>query len=250
MNFSVLRAALLMQLRLVGVVPATYVTAAAMPTIYLLLLARGLGGAALAETVNQVTLMGVWGGTVWNCGLTLRWDAMTGVLPAVSASPARMRDVMLGRCAGGVLFSLGAVLASVAAVLVCTRPTDSGMAWRCLVETGPTAAVCSIAAGFLLGSALIGSRSAFRIAELVLYLVLVFGGMMIPLDRLPRALRFAAPADPLYWIGRIAAPGGGPLGWRVPVSAAVSTLACALIADWWLRLALRRLRRTGRVEYV
>jgi ABC-2 type transport system permease protein len=247
-NLAVLLEAARMQVRLIGAVWSTYVSSALMPAVYMTLLSDRLDTTAPAEVVTKVVLAGLWGGTAWNCGLTLRWDAMTGVLPEVLVSRAHVRDVVVGRCVGGLVFTTCCVTASSCVTLSFIEPGAVGASLPVLGTVLPLAATSAVSMGFLLSGILMGARGAYWAVEMLVYVVLLCGGLLVPVDELPAVARPVALLVSLHWIEDLVVPGHSvAMGL---VAASVLTMLYAVLGAWLLAASVRRLRATGSVEHV
>jgi ABC-2 type transport system permease protein len=233
------------QLRLVAAIPSTYVSTAVMPIVYLVLQADLVTAGHAATPVRRVVLLGIWGGTVWNCGLTLRWDSVTGVLSSVLATGARVGDVILGRCAGAVIFTTAVVLTATGATVVLIEPAAFADAARSIPALVAVAGPCAVAAGYFLSTMLIAARTAYRVAELALYVVLLLGGVIIPVSALAAPLRSVSVLISLYWAQRSTTD--GPIAAMIAFGLSIAYVGLARIR---LHRSLRRLRATGTVDHV
>lgn len=228
----------------------------AQPMILAAVLLAG-GAANSGHSVSMlvgVGLTSLWGLTVWSGGNILRSEIWSGTLGRLIVAPTDIRLVVLGKAAGSATMSTVLVLTSivVVAVIAGTRPAASDV--TALALGIPLAVVSAMGLGLVLGSLFVLTRSATRIAEVLMYPVYLFGGLLLPLTFLPDWLRWPASFVSLHWVQDLvesASRADGTQSMIVDLSAAMLLTLVYLVLGWVLfDRVLRHVQCEGTVEFV
>ncbi|MFJ8313963.1 MULTISPECIES: ABC transporter permease [unclassified Streptomyces] len=226
-----------------AVQPATYVT--------ITLAAHRAGGVAPETVVLGSGLLAVWTVTLWQAGMVLRREFWSGTLPAVCSRPGGLGPVLTGKATAAVVLSVCVTGASVV--------LTAGVEGHPLTVARPglfTAAlllglVTTLPLGFLVSCLFLLTRSAIRIAEVLVYPVFLLGGLLVPLTSLPPWLRPLSVALSLHWAHELMANAASDSGSVAPTAwyGLLATGACYTLAA---RLAfvrvLNRARKEGTLE--
>ncbi|HVK20220.1 MAG TPA: ABC transporter permease [Actinokineospora sp.] len=157
------------------------------------------GPRALGELLISVLLTCYWGNIIWTAGGVLRRDRMSGTLARTLLNAQDGRLIIVGRCLGAMVTSLVTLAITSAAVLmVAQRPVElPGPAWLAMGFAG--VAISGTALGLLLATALLHSRHGVEITAALMYPVFVFGGLLVPPEAVPAALRWLSWLISLSW---------------------------------------------------
>jgi ABC-2 type transport system permease protein len=159
------------------------------PASFLLIVAlaaRGTGRVDVGQAALGVILLSLWGATVWSSGSVLRAERWQGTLAPLLARPAGLGPVLVGKGAGvtGVaLVLIGSTVTATAAVLGDPITVRAPLPF---VAALAAVVVSATALGLLLGCVFMLTRAAGRISEALMYPVFILGGMLVPLELLPR----------------------------------------------------------------
>ncbi|MFP5282244.1 MAG: ABC transporter permease, partial [Actinomycetes bacterium] len=197
----------------------------------LLVLGRLLGGrfGDLDTLAPSVLALAVWSTAFTSLGIATAFERRYGVLERLASTPLGKPGLLAGKAVSVVVVVLGqlAVLA-VTALLLGWRPTP----------TGPSAAVAlllvALAGGAFAGAALLlagrlRAESTLGVANLVYVLGVAAGGLVLPVDRYPAAVRPLVEALPTAALGE---------GLRAAATGAVLDWAPAVLLGWLALAAL------------
>jgi ABC-2 type transport system permease protein len=203
-----------------------------------------------ARRVAGVGLLGVWASSVWSAGMMLAQDRSEGTLSAVLLCARRPFTVLVGRSLGGAVAGIMAILVSIVTTLAVIGELGSRTAIALLLLL-PLAVLSSTAIGSLVASLFIRSRSAGRIAEVLLYPVFVGSGVLLPLNLFPGWVQPLARVLPLYWSDQVLRAGSAG---RFAVGATIVLLAMsagyALVGAWIFRRVVATSRERGDLDLV
>lgn len=237
---------------LTGSSPAVVVLAGVQPAALLLLtLPRDAGERDTATRVLiSVLVTCLWGGLVWMAGGIIRRDLVQGTMSRSVVGVRDPRLVLIGKCAGAVVFTCGVLLVVGTAVslLLGLRPRFADPA---LLMVGLVAVtVSAVTMGLLLSCVFVLTRHGVHVGNALLYPVYILGGMLIPGELIPAELRWVSWLVPLRWakeymvdvsLGRT--PGASL--WAVIALAAVHLLAGLVL----FRKVVDRARHRGTLEF-
>jgi ABC-2 type transport system permease protein len=170
--------------------------------------------------------MAVYGAMVatTSVGASTSMERAQGWTRQLRLTPLRPVGYVLGKVAGALLLGVVPVVLVLAAGGL-TGAELSAMAW---LEVGVAAWACSpvfAAFGLFMGY-LIPADNVMQLIGPLLALLSFFGGLFVPLDQMPDAMRTVAPAMPTYAVGQIA---------RSPITGSGFTAAhVALLVVWTL----------------
>lgn len=188
--------------------PGTLLITVIQPAALMLivLLSSGEGSAAASTAmVTGVLLTSFWGATVRGTGAVLARDRAQGVLGRSVTGTKDPRMIVIGKGLGAGLLSLGQIALTLAIVLIALRPslTAANPLW---IAVGLVVALVSGATvGLLIACLFVLTRYALHISTILIYGVYVLGGMLIPPDALPVALRWISTLVSLHWLQRFIA---------------------------------------------
>lgn len=223
------------------------------PASFLLIVAlaaRGTGRVEVGQAALGVMLLSLWGATVWSSGAVLRAERWQGTLAPLLARPAGLGPVLIGKGVGVTAVSLvliGATVTVTAAVLgdpiAIREPLPFAAAFAAVV-------VSATALGLLLGCLFMLTRAAGRISEALMYPVFILGGMLVPLDLLPRWIEPVSALVSLRWGGELlrAAAAGQPQAATAWLALAATTAAYAALARYFFGRVVDRARREGTLD--
>jgi ABC-2 type transport system permease protein len=202
-----------------------------------------------AARVAGVGLLGVWATSVWSAGMMLAQDRWEGTLAAVLFTARQPFTVLIGRSFGGALAGVAAILASIVTTLASIGELG-GPTSLALLLLLPLAVLSATAIGTLVATLFIRSRSADRIAEVVLYPVFVCSGVLLPLRMFPAWLRPVSWVLPLYWADRVLRSGSaGRLALGAVVVLVAMSAAYTLAGAWIFRRVVATGRERGNLDF-
>jgi ABC-2 type transport system permease protein len=214
-----------------------------------ILVAPGQDQALVALRVTGMALLAIWASAIWSAGLMLAQDRSEGTLATVLLATRRPLTVLIGRSLGAAGVGAGAVAATSAVVLAALGQFGTGTTRALLLLLAP-AVLSSTAMGTLVAAVFIGSRSAPRIAEALLYPVFVGSGVVLPLSRFPAWVGAVAHLVPLYWVSRVFR---GALAGAFPGTAVLALVfisaGYALLGGWVFHRAVVRSRVRGDLDF-
>jgi ABC-2 type transport system permease protein len=183
---------------------------------------RVLGGrfGSLATLAPSVLGLAVWSSAFTSVAIATGFERRYGVLERLAASPLGKSGLLAGKALAVVLVLLGqlAVLA-VAALALGWRPafTAASLAGALLLTVLSAAAFVCLA---LLLAGRLRAEATLGLANLVYVVLLVGGGLVVPLSRYPAGVRRLLELLPTAALGEglRAAAAGQLLGWPLLVS--------------------------------
>ncbi|MBX7549145.1 hypothetical protein ACFC8N_40415 [Streptomyces sp. NPDC055966] len=227
------------------------IAAAVQPAAYvsITLAADRPGGVAPQAVVLGSGLLAVWTITLWQAGMVLRRELWSGTLPSICSRPGGLGPVLVGKSVASVALSASMTAISIVATsaleghpLAVERPALFAAALA-------AALVSTLPLGLLVSCLFLLTRSAIRIAETLVYPVVLMGGLLVPLSMLPPVLRPPADALSLHWAYVLLA---GAMTGPVDGAAWAGLLTTGLCYTVAARLAfirvLHRARREGTLE--
>ncbi|MEU9103513.1 hypothetical protein AB0D54_03955 [Streptomyces xanthophaeus] len=222
--------------------PATYVT--------LTLAANRTGRLDADALVLGSGVLAAWTATLWHSGMVLRKEFWSGTLPAVCSRPGGLGPVLVGKTVAATVLSVGVIMLSVALAAVL-----SGHRVRIADPTAFTAAlvmgvVATIPLGLLVACLFLLTRAAIRVAEVLVYPVLIIGGLLIPLTELPGWIQPLAGGLSLHWVSVLLtdAAAGRPSATTAWCALAATGLLYTAAARLAFRRVLHRARKEGNLE--
>jgi ABC-2 type transport system permease protein len=232
--------------------PVVLILAGVQPAVLLLLAlprAAGERGAATRVLIS-VLVTCLWAALVWMAGGIIRRDIAQGTMSRSVVSVWDPQLVLLGKCAGAIVFT-SAVLALVGTAVslaLGVRPYVTAPAPFLLGLA--VVIVSATAMGSLLSCVFVLTRHGLHVGNALLYPVFILGGMLIPDRMLPVALRWISRLIPLRWSKEylVSAALGSP-------APGVLLAACALTAVYLaaglllFRKVVDRARSLGGLEF-
>ncbi|WP_133917953.1 ABC transporter permease [Streptomyces sp. NBC_00582] len=144
-------------------------------------------------------LIAVWSATVWQAGMVLRRELWAGTLPGICSRPGGLGAVVVGKAVAAAGTSALVTLASLGVfAMLYGTPVHLAdpLVFAAALLLGFAAA---LPLGLLIACLFLLTGAAIRIAEVIMYPVLILGGLLIPLDQLPAFLRPVSSALSLHW---------------------------------------------------
>ena len=223
-------------------------------TVVFLLMAKNLGRAQelAGYVVIAPALMSIWYAVIATGGAVIGEERGGGTLELLVAAPAPIGLVILGRVSANTLLSLVAIpltLLTARLLGVDLVLSDPGLALLGLVALG----VSTIAATLLFTSALVFSRSALVIQNLIAFPIWMLSGVAFPLALLPEWVRPLSFALPLTYLGdllRSSTRGTGEAALGVDaIALVVLTAIYGLVGYWLFARAISSIRANGKVTF-
>ncbi|MGX9883775.1 ABC transporter permease [Streptomyces sp. NPDC002276] len=218
----------------------------------LLVIALPSGGSRPEATRILISVLAtsLWASLVWMAGGIIRRDIVQGTMSRNVVSVWDPWVVLIGKCAGSVLFTSGAMLVSglAAALLRGVRPHLVQPGWFLLGVLVTMAS--AVALGSLLSCVFVLSRHGVHIGNALLYPVFILGGLLIPDRMLPVALRWISRLIPLRWAKEyLVSAAAGSQDWRALLAACGLTLVYLLAGRALFRKVVNRARTLGTLEF-
>ncbi len=244
---------MLLQLKTVRENHSNLIVGITQPASFLVIVAlagRGTGRVDVGQAALGVALLSLWGATVWSSGAVLRAERWQGTLAPLLARPAGLGPILVGKGLGITLSSaalIGTTVAMTAAALgdpIAVRSPVSFLAALAAVLVSATAL------GLLLGCVFMLTRAAGRISEALMYPIFILGGMLVPLELLPRWVEPLSTLVSLRWGGELlrAAAAGEPQAGTAWLLLAATTAAYAALARYFFGRVVDRARREGTLD--
>lgn len=200
----------------------------------ILVAGRVLGGrfGALETLAPSVLGLAVWSSAFTSVAIATGFERRYGVLERLAATPLGRSGLLAGKAFAVVLILLGQlVVLGVAAALLGWRPafTAASAGLAVLLVVLSAAAFVGLA---LLMAGRLRAEATLGLANLVYVVLLVGGGLVLPLSRYPASLRPVLELLPTAALGEglRAAAVGQLLGW--PLLTASTWLVLAGAAAW------------------
>ncbi|HEX6969474.1 MAG TPA: ABC transporter permease [Micromonosporaceae bacterium] len=210
-----------------------------------------LSPAQATRLVVAVVLTSLWASIVWMAGGILQRELELGTLAANVASPHPGFLVLLGKCLGATVRTIGAILLATTATLVVMgasirldRPVLLGVGLVTVVLSGT-------ALGMLLSCLFLLTRYGAHLSSALMYPIFILGGLMIPVDLLPPVVRPVSTVISLRWAQEFLA-GAAAGSARIPAFVLLVglTVAYFAVAIWTFNVVVDRARRRGTLELV
>lgn len=200
----------------------------------ILVAGRVLGGrfGSLTTLAPSVLGLAVWSSAFTSVAIATGFERRYGVLERLAATPLGRSGLLAGKALAVVLVLLGQlVVLSAAAALLGWRPayTAASLALAVLVVVLSTAAFVCLA---LLLAGRLRAEATLGLANLIYVVLLVGGGLLLPLSRYPAAVRPVLEVLPTAALGEglRAAAVGQLLTW--PLLTVLTWLVLAGAAAW------------------
>jgi ABC-2 type transport system permease protein len=180
----------------------------------------------------SVLALAVWSSAFTSTAITTAFERRYGVLERLAATPLGKPGLLAGKALAVIMIMLGQlVILTSAALTLGWRPefTAPSALLAVLIVILATATFVCLA---LLLAARLRAESVLGLANLIYVILLVGGGLIIPVARYPVVLRPVIEALPTAALGEglRAAAHGHLLGWPVPVL--LAWLVAAGLAAW------------------
>lgn len=173
------------------------------PAVFLLITLTPQDEPSAAEGTRVafgVLLTAFWGATVWSGAGILRRERTQGTLIRTVTGVRDPRLVVLGKSLGASTGSILCAAATVAVVMAALRQPMrlDGIGWLA-IGLGVTI-LSGTAVGVLVGSLFVLSRYGPQLSSALMYPVYLLGGMLVPAESLPAAVRWVSWLISLRWL--------------------------------------------------
>jgi ABC-2 type transport system permease protein len=194
----------------------------------LLVAGRVVGGrlGSLDTLAPSVLALAVWSTAFTSVAIATGFERRYGVLERLASTPLGRTGLLAGKALAVVLVVVGQlVVLGAAALLLGWRPTFTPASATVAALLAVLAAAAFVALALLLAGRL-RAEATLGLANLVYVVLLVGGGLVLPLDRYPGALRPVLELLPTAALGEglRAAATGVVLGWPLVVALVWSLL--------------------------
>jgi ABC-2 type transport system permease protein len=198
---QILLASARMQMLVVRNHPMIVLSTVVQPTALLLLVSARQGTSA--GTVLSVVLTSLWGATLWAAGGTLRREVADGTLVRNLTTVSDPRLVVIGKCFGSTLLTVGLLSGTATAMMVVTGASLSprGAVW--LLMGGVLVVASGTAMGTVLSSLFVLTRHATHVTAALMFPVFILGGLLVPTTMIPGPLRRLSWLISLYWANQL-----------------------------------------------
>jgi ABC-2 type transport system permease protein len=195
---------------------------------------RVLGGrfGSLDTLAPSVLALAVWSSAFTSVAIATGFERRYGVLERLAATPLGRSGLLAGKALAVVLVLLGQlVVLSVVALLLGWRPASTAASLGLAVPLVVLSTAAFVCLALLLAGRL-RAEATLGLANLVYVVLLVGGGLVLPLSRYPAAARPVLEVLPTAALGEglRAAATGQLLGW--PLVTASTWLVLAAVAAW------------------
>ncbi len=230
----------------------TVLTTMVMPATFLVVTSRAVGhpspGVA-TRIVVAVGLMALWGTTLWSAGSVLRRELRDGTFGAAVAGLHPPQLVLLGKSLGTTVHAVALITpTTVVMVLLLDLPVQANEpGWLAL---GVLVVIASgTALGMLLACVFLLTRHGAQLSSALMYPIYLLGGLLIPPETLPAALRPISAMISLRWATEFLV---GAAGGRVSLQPLVATIGLTALYFVIGHVAFARIvtqiRRDGRFD--
>ncbi|MFS0884529.1 ABC transporter permease [Aeromicrobium sp. 179-A 4D2 NHS] len=198
---------------------------------------RLVGGDRPIDTVAPGVLgLAILSTSFTSLAIATAFERRYGVLKRLGATPLSRSGLLGGKVLAVVLLQLGQfVVLGALAVALGWRPGGGATAWLWLVVLAVLATVAFGGLGLLMAGTL-RAEATLALANLVYVLLLVGGGVLLPLDRYPSAVESALTALPSGALGeglRQAFVTGSPGTVEVAVLAVWAVVSAGAAGRWF-----------------
>ncbi len=171
----------------------------------------GASEATVAALLGPVVAIAVAAAGFVNLGIATAYERAYGVLKRLGGSPAPVGGLVVAKIGAVGIVGLGQVVLLVAVAL--------GLGWRPEPEASPALLVAGLLLGLLAFAGLgllfggtLRAEAALAIVNGLFLGFLLLGGILVPVEALPGALRNLAELTPVTALARIVAAGLGATG--------------------------------------
>ncbi|MFF1871459.1 ABC transporter permease [Streptomyces sp. CB03911] len=232
--------------------PMVIMLAGAQPAVLLMIALPPAVGSQQEATRVLISVLAVclWASLVWMAGGIIRRDIVQGTMSRNVVSVWDPWVVLLGKCAGSVLFTSGAMLVTglTVGLLRGVRPHLVQPGWFLLGMLVTMAS--AVALGSLLSCVFVLSRHGLHIGNTLLYPVFVLGGLLIPDRMLPVGLRWISRLIPLRWAKEyLVSAAAGSQDWRALLVTCGLTLVYLFAGLVLFRKVVNRARALGTLDF-
>jgi ABC-2 type transport system permease protein len=232
--------------------PMVYVVAIIQPVTLLFIVAgtRQLSPERATTITSAVFLTAMWGTTVYTAGGVLRRERTQGTLARNVTSLYSPSLVVFGKSLGATIYALIGILCSCTAVIAALglRVALPSPGW--LLAALLALIASGTALGMLLACLFLVTRHGLTWSSALIYPVFILGGLLIPPERLPSALRWVPSILSLHWVQEFTvALGGGRVRADVLGIAGLLTIVYIVLAVAGLRIAVDAARRKGSLDF-
>lgn len=198
---------------------------------------RLVGGDHPIDTVAPgVLALAILSTSFTSLAIATAFERRYGVLKRLGATPLSRSGLLGGKVLAVVLLQIGQfVLLGGLALALGWRPAGGPTAWLWLVVIAVLATIAFGGLGLLIAGTL-RAEATLALANLIYVLLLVGGGVILPLDRYPAAVQDALTALPSGALGeglRQAFETGAPGTVEVAVLTAWAVVAAAAAGRWF-----------------
>lgn len=204
---------------------------------------------AATPIVLGVALSVSWSATAWGAASVLRRERAMGTLARALAGLVDARLIVLGKGLGASVASTVAGLLVVAVAVLALRQPIRLDNPGCLLLGLLVLFASGSAVGLLIGSVFVLSRYGGQISAILVYPVLLLGGMLVPLSYLPAPVRALSWVFSLRWLQQfLASSAHGSPDWPALVVAVLLTAGYALAGAALFSVVARKARRDGTIS--
>jgi ABC-2 type transport system permease protein len=180
----------------------------------------------------SVLALAVWSSAFTSVAISTAFERRYGVLERLATTPLGKPGLLAGKALAVIMIMLGQlVILTGAAIGLGWRPAFTPLSAVLAVVVVILATATFVCLALLLAGRL-RAESALGLANLIYVILLIGGGLVIPVERYPAALRPVIEALPTAALGEglRAAANGQLLGW--PVLVLLAWLVAAGLAAW------------------
>ncbi|MFK4299148.1 ABC-2 type transport system permease protein [Arthrobacter sp. GAS37] len=222
---------------------AMLVTGMVQPITLLLVLMsqRGVDPTHSTNLVLGVVLTSFWSSTVWGASGILRRDRRQGTLIRTLLGTRDPLLMLVGRTLGASVFSIATVTVATCGTLILMHVTITVNDWVGVVVGFFLTVIGGIGMGLLLCPLFVVSRYALHISSALMYPIIIFGGLLVPIDALPNFLRWIPLLINLHWIKQFLASSvssSNGTDWASAGIAMALTVGCGLLGALVFRTKL------------
>jgi ABC-2 type transport system permease protein len=155
----------------------------------------------VGQVIAGAAMLSLWTVVLWNSGTLLLRDRMAGALATIMVRPYPLVAVLLGRT---LLVAITAIVSNTLVIVVIVNarggPPPQLPGPATMVTLAAMAAGSAACLGVLLSAVVVASRGAAMVIDTFIYVIFVLGGLLIPVNLLPAAVRWPAELVSLHHV--------------------------------------------------